>query len=266
MANFLGVWVSVLVIGYVSALTDEQVAKFKPTGITESNTGLIGTITITTADDKHVIESNGIPDHDTATFPNLTNPNSLQSQSHHFEVPVTPTEATEPSCLPMGPIGVAVNGVPIFNPFTIEGNNAVEGEYAEVFDDCDGHPAPQGDYHYHKAPSCVIDRQSETSPIIGVALDGYAIYGPTDEDGNTLTTDDLDACHGRTVNGVYQYHITADFPYYLGCFKGEPLSTSGLKNSQQCYFATGDGSGVARPEAAFTIMSIVSIFVIMLIN
>ena len=44
----------------------------------------------------------------------------------------------------MGPIAFATNGIPIFNPYTIELNNAVEGEYAEVFDSCNGHPDQTG--------------------------------------------------------------------------------------------------------------------------
>ncbi|XP_070535619.1 uncharacterized protein [Ptychodera flava] len=246
---------------HVSALTDEQIAKFQTTGITESNTGMVGTVTVTTKNGKHIIESNGIPDHATGSFPNVDNPNNIQFQSYHFEIPVTPTEASEVGCLPMGPIGMAVNGIPIFNPFTREGNNAVEGEYAEVFDLCDGHPDQPGHYHYHKAPSCVMSRYSDASPLIGVAFDGYAIYGPTDENGNTLTTDDLDQCHGRVVNGVYQYHITADYPYFLGCYRGDLLSTSGVNTRGECYFAYSRAAIPAIPLALLLLfVTLVTIF------
>jgi hypothetical protein len=33
---------------------------------------------------------------------------------------------------------------------------------------------------------------------------------------------DLDACNGMTINGVYGYYITDDYPYILGCFSGTP--------------------------------------------
>ena len=106
------------------------------------------------------------------------------------------------------------------------GEDAVE---TETFDSCDGHPTDRGVYHYHKQPSsCVFSIvDGEPSPFIGVALDGFPIYGPNDENGNTLTSADLDECHGRYVNGLYQYHTTADYPYILGCFKGEYTGMSG---------------------------------------
>ena len=47
----------------------------------------------------------------------------------------------------MGPIGVAVNGVPLFNQMTIEQTDAMD---VEAFDTCCGHPSPQGEYHYHR--------------------------------------------------------------------------------------------------------------------
>ena len=131
----------------------------------------------------------------------------------------TPVQASEVTELPMGTIGLALNGVPFFNPYTFIGTDAVENE---LFDSCDGHPTPEnGAYHYHDHPSCVFDLESGVpSEVVGVALDGYPIYGPNDENGNELMSADLDECHGRWINGNYQYHITQDFPYILGCYAG----------------------------------------------
>ncbi|PIK59079.1 hypothetical protein BSL78_03961 [Apostichopus japonicus] len=150
----------------------------------------------------------------------------------------------------------------IFNPWDADGENAVEGEGAEIFDQCDGHPDMRGTYHYHKMPSsCLFDIVGgEASPLIGVAFDGFAIYGPNDENGRRLSSADLDECHGRfNSEGVYQYHTTSDFPYILGCYKGTPVRTGG----QKCYSASdansdgnvlstqagdeGDDEGQARP-------------------
>ena len=86
-----------------------------------------------------------------------------------------------------------------------------------MFDDCDGHPAPGGQYHYHQTPDCVYSGQN--NQLLGIAKDGFPIYGIKDENGNELTSADLDQCHGRMYNGQYQYHMTRDFPYILGCFK-----------------------------------------------
>ena len=73
----------------------------------------------------------------------------------------------------------------------------IAGDYAEVFDSCDGHPQEHGIYHYHKIPSCVYDNSN--MQLLGVALDGHAVFGPKDEAGNELTSADLDECHGRTA-------------------------------------------------------------------
>ncbi|XP_066295094.1 uncharacterized protein [Branchiostoma lanceolatum] len=122
----------------------------------------------------------------------------------------------------MGTIGLSLSGAAIFNPFTIGCYDAGILE-SEGFDDCKGHPAPHGVYHYHITPPCIFDVTEVPSPIIGVALDGFPIYGPTDETGRALTSADLDECHGRQVNGQYRYHVTSDFPYFLGCFRGAPV-------------------------------------------
>ena len=49
-------------------------------------------------------------------------------------------------------LGVAINGVYIFNPLTSAHLNAVEGGATEQLDSCAGHSSPSEDYHYHKLP------------------------------------------------------------------------------------------------------------------
>lgn len=50
-------------------------------------------------------------------------------------------------CTSLGPIGFALNGVPIFNALTGEDTDAVLNE---IFDNCKGHSSPNGAYHYHQ--------------------------------------------------------------------------------------------------------------------
>jgi hypothetical protein len=47
------------------------------------------------------------------------------------------------------------------------------------FDNCLGHPAPNGEYHHHVNPTCLYDDSDENyhSPIIGYAFDNFPIYG-----------------------------------------------------------------------------------------
>ena len=182
-----------------------------------------GGVRVTVTDTHLIVQSDGLPNHPTAAFPNRDNPNHIEKQTYTFYLPRHPQRAEKLTPLPMGPIGVAVNGVPFYNPYNAEGNNAVSGLYAEVFDSCCGHPDQMGRYHYHKYPVCLKtpfhDAPGKHSPIIGFAFDGYTIYGPQGE-GGTLPTD-LDACNGHTdKQRGYHYHASPEFPYIIGGYRG----------------------------------------------
>lgn len=171
-----------------------------------------------------IVESDGLPTHKTATYPNRDNPNRILAQKYVFRIPLEPRRAAQITPLPMGPIGVAINGIPFYNPYNHRGQDAVVGPAAEVFDSCCGHPDPRGRYHYHKYPVCVRSpfksAAGEHSPLIGFAFDGYAIHGPHDAGGKPPT--DLDECNGHSDDTRgYHYHVTESFPYILGGYRGE---------------------------------------------
>ncbi len=190
-----------------------------------------------------VIESQGWPNHPTATFPNTGNPNSIRVQDFTFRLPLVPRRAAEITRLPMGPIGVALNGVVFFNPFEQGGMNAVEG-YSEVWlDSCCGHPQQTGVYHYHKYPTCVkspfADDGSQHSPLIGFAFDGFPIHGPYESAGvmamDLVGDQSLDVCNGHEDTGRgYHYHVTPGrFPYVIGGYRGvaETSNNRGLRRT-----------------------------------
>ncbi len=169
-----------------------------------------------------VVESDGIPNHQTAEYPNKDNPNRILKQSYRFVIPLKPHVSEKPVRTPMGPIGVALNGIPFYNQYTGEGKDAVR---TEVFDSCCGHPDMRGRYHYHKYPVCVKspfkDPKGEHSPVIGYAFDGFPICGPNGDDGKPPTN--LDECNGHTdEERGYHYHVTAGYPYVIGAYHGEP--------------------------------------------
>jgi hypothetical protein len=191
--------------------------------------------TITTEGDKRLIVWNDLPDHATGTFPIAAtddaykydrNPNSIQKQAMRVELPLNPTLLAKPTCAP-GAVGVLLSGAVLFNALDAPGRDAVAHE---TQDSCQGHPQESGVYHYHNVSKCLIDADKGTgqSALMGYALDGFGIYGPRDENGNTLTSADLDECHGRTSevewNGarvvMYHYVATLDFPYTVGCMRG----------------------------------------------
>ncbi len=154
------------------------------------------------------------------------NPSSITEQDYTIELDATPEVNAEPSCTG-GEVGFLKSGVVLFNAVDAGGRDAVA---YEVQDSCDGHPNDHG-YHYHAASQCVLaelDGGTGQSKLIGYAFDGFGIYGPRDADGNELTTEDLDECHGITskvkFNGkkqrIYHYVATVDYPYTVGCFRG----------------------------------------------
>ncbi len=195
-------------------------------------------LTIAVEGDRRVVKSNDLPDHATGIFPISSsdlafaydrNPNSIIAQKIVLSMPTNPKIAAEPSCLPMGLIGVALTGVSVFNGLDAQGRDAAAHE---VQDSCNGHPERQGAYHYHNMSPCMKDgggKQGKHSDLAGYAADGFGIYGQFGEGGKSLSNKDLDACHGHmhllTWNGVpqeiYHYHLTKEYPYTLGCFRGE---------------------------------------------
>jgi len=184
------------------------------------------------------ITTNGLPTQSsTGTFPIASsdpayqydrNPNAIQSQSLTYRLPASPTIASAPTCVGLGPIGVMSDGVILFNALDDAGRDAAAHE---VQDSCDGHPQMSGIYHYHDVASCLLAQATSTSTLVGYALDGFGIYVERDTNGNLPTNADLDECHGRTSSVIwdgqetvmYHYSATLEYPYTLGCFRGTPV-------------------------------------------
>lgn len=179
-------------------------------------------VKVTATETRWIVESDGIPNHPTAKYPNRDNPNRIEKQNYKFYIPRKPKKAEKPTKTPMGPIGIAINGIPIYNQFNAKGDDAVK---LEVFDSCCGHPDPGGRYHYHKFPVCVKSPfkadESGHSPLFAFAFDGFAVYGPEESKGKTPA--DLDECNGHSdaVRG-YHYHATKEEPYLIGKYRGTP--------------------------------------------
>lgn len=145
-----------------------------------------------------------------------------------WKIPLSPAIASGTTTATDGPIGVAINGVPIFNPCKqggcANGDTKVLGE----LDSCNGHAGRADDYHYHAAPTCLMAGKTssywDTHPI-GWALDGFAIFGYNDPDGRVASRDSI--CGGNTTAPSnaptgYSYHVTDASPYVLSCFRGTP--------------------------------------------
>ena len=193
-------------------------------------------VTVTVAGTQVVLRSAGLPDHKSpywgagnalyeAPLPGMMlAPNTIASQNLTLRVPIVPTAAT-PSDTPLGPIGMAVNGVAIFNQYAA-GRSPLGAEILS-FDRYNGHPQQTGQYHYHVEPLWLTSNNG-ASALIGVLLDGFPVYGPRDTGGSAPSG--LDSCNGHTHAtpdvplGIYHYHVTAAPPYISGCYKGAPGS------------------------------------------
>ena len=259
----------------------------------------ICSVTITLENDTVTISSNGIPNHDLESGPGCCT--SAQSYTWvvprsptndttggHNSANCPEANGDYQCAADRGDIAIAINGVPIFGPEDGPGGDAVasnEGVYEEDRQHiwlglCHGHSGPGGVYHYHADGNCVHWHPNETagegwrdysfpsstntgeaSDVIGIAFDGYPIYGVFGDDGTGQVVemkssyrlksgqngyngiDDyeyvsglghLDVCNGHFgptpdfPQGIYHYHSTIEngigemgFPYFLICYHGE---------------------------------------------
>ena len=188
-----------------------------------------------------IIETTGVPNHQSpywgAGHPSYAsphsgmsvNPNIITEQNFKFYIPLNPTASNVVSSTPLGPIGVSISGVPFFNQYAGPNNQPLDNEIAS-FDAYYGHPQQTGQYHYHWEP--VYLTLADNSILVGYSIDGFPIYGPTNQtDGNYPT--DLDDINGHThatdeyPDGTYHYHATSTVPYLIGGYKGVVGSASG---------------------------------------
>ncbi len=193
-------------------------------------------VTIRFESGEMVIRTHGIPNHPTGRFPEMGfgNPNYITERMRNFYIPLAPVENPKHfvtdlhnanHALPMGPIGLAVNGVVFFNPFDMGNVDATD-----MMDRCCGHPNQDGQYHYHKYPICVnspwADDGKAHSPLLGWAFDGYPLYGPYES--TDVMAKDLQGDHALNEFNMHydaergwHYHVTpGKFPYLIGGYWG----------------------------------------------
>lgn len=197
-----------------------------------------GSATVQLSGNTVIISSTDIPNHKSPYFgagnanyvaPTAgvaLNPNHIAAQSYVLRIPAAPVAAASPGDTPLDAIGIALNGVVFFNQYAA-GRVPLTSEVVS-FDQYNGHPAMQNNYHYHFEPLYLT--AASKSALIGFILDGYPIYGPQEANGSAPTG--LDACNGHThataeyPNGIYHYHVVSSPPYLVGCFHGTPGTVS----------------------------------------
>ena len=190
------------------------------------------------------VASNGMASH--AMMNGITSTNLQVPTEQNFfganawKIPLSPAVAATKITAADGPIGVAVNGVPIFNPCKQGGCQNGDTKVLGELDICNGHAGRADDYHYHAAPTCLMATKPasywDTHPL-GWALDGFAIFGYNNADGSVANRDGICGGNASVVGNApagYSYHVTDASPYVLSCFHGTPspdLAGQGAKFS-----------------------------------
>lgn len=188
----------------------------------------------------------------------------VKKQLYDFEITTEPRRAKKPTDIFTGPVGVMINGALLFNPYEGDGETVAmasnfsltnaAGEQVPFLDGCNGHPSPGPiyAYHYHGLPVCVterIDKSNGPSHIIGVAFDGFPIYGDRDVDGRQIKAGQLDRCNGiksptpEFPQGIYHY-VVLDIPdkkSSIDCFRGRVQDLP-----EGAYRVTSDGKAVPK--------------------
>lgn len=154
-------------------------------------------------------------------------------------------------------LGVAVNGVPIYD-YTAGGELSQEdlATYQANLDTvttgqldvCGGHAGKGDDYHYHAAPTCMIEQMNNKGPdaIIGWAFDGFPIYADANPDGTAIADGVLDVCNGQADDVFgYRYHTSEGAPYIIQCLMGEAPDNDALPRVRP--LAAADGSRGPEP-------------------
>ena len=231
--------VAMIVLFYSSCNKNDTPSPTDPVAVPAVYSKIYGASSISNDGTFITIKTNGLPDHKSVYYPTTNplyepftgttfggttfnkNPNVINSQSFTFKIPVNPTVAANHSATQLGPIGVALNGVALYNQYAGPNNQALTGEIAS-FDKYYGHPQATGQYHYHVEPLYLTSIKFTKSGLMGFLLDGFPVYGPQEENGSSVASSGLDVYHGHShatidfPNGIYHYHFTSDAPYLNG--------------------------------------------------
>ncbi len=131
-----------------------------------------------------VVRSNSLPDYETSTFGD--NPNDALPQDLELHLPVAIVAG--PSDAGVGHVGIAWNGVSLFNPSDARDIGGCTGNAAYLESDgvdaLGGHPTRTGEYHYHTGDFLryagelgLVNQPGAHSSLVGYAFDGIPIYG-----------------------------------------------------------------------------------------
>lgn len=195
---------------------------------------------------------------------------------YQWSIPTHPVATTDlVEAASRGPIGIAIDGVPIYHyearpdastrlaDYDASSDTVLRGE----LDQCGGHAGQGEDYHYHYTPICLLEDHDLDLPI-GYGLDGVPIYfgeGGDDyygrgrfSDIDNLPDEDLDECNTiTTADGEIVHYTTKLPPYTIGCHRAAIDSSLQIEPSVFPNRTQGDpvpaGEGLYGEAVATTI-------------
>jgi hypothetical protein len=192
----------------------------------------------------------------------------VKAQDYGFSISTSPRKLKATTAAPLGAIGVMISGAVLFNPYEADNTTVAmasnftvkdsSGNEVPFLDPCNGHPNPNGQYHYHGLPPCVtsqVDKGKGPSHIIGLAFDGFPIYGDRDVHGKRVKAGKLDRCNGITSptpefpKGIYHYVLlnTPTAQSSMRCFHGRFSSATARTVRRQVLYCALEAK---RPESS----------------
>jgi len=159
---------------------------------------------------------------------------------------ICPTQATTTTAASLGAIGYLISGTAMFNPYEMNGTTPAVADNASYtftdsnnvqqtayfLDQCNSH-SNGSTWHAHGNPNCVtsqVDTATGPSHIIGIALDGFPVYGGRDINGAVIDPATLDACNG--ITSATPEFPTGAYHYVL------PIGVTTKQASINCYAGT----------------------------
>ena len=174
-------------------------------------------------------QSRGLPDKSHVLMKGIKATNQQYPREHAYEInlPLNNAIASNQTKTEPGPIGIAVNGVPLFDPGT-QGPGSPHTLDEGELDECGGHAGRGDDYHYHIAPKCLIeelgaDHVEQQKKPIGFANDGFPILALGWFKKANNIEQFLDDCRGtHDSNGDYFYNLKATSKWdIIDCYTGQ---------------------------------------------
>ncbi|MGJ8564535.1 MAG: YHYH protein [Alphaproteobacteria bacterium] len=199
--------------------------------------------------DQRCFRANGIPDHDTGTFPTRGNPNAIQAQIVNVCVPLTPKKNSKLTPI-RGTMGIALNGVQFrpntagfWDPDTRNGHSRqgdtnwsldIHGALGKLgLDFNNAHVGRGGLYHYHGIADSLTEISK--SSLIGYAGDGFEIHyvGEDAISGWRLKAGQRPFGPSGRYDGTYN----EDYEYIYAAGKLDECN-GGIKDGNYVYYVT----------------------------